>query len=48
LLASAAAGGVESLATRSERSDIEPVVAVVARSDASEWENIVEYDRDAG
>ena len=26
-------------------SDIEPVVAVVARSDASEWENIVTYDR---
>jgi uncharacterized RmlC-like cupin family protein len=26
-------------------SDIEPVVAVVARSDASEWENIVPYDR---
>ncbi len=26
-------------------SDTEPVVAVVARSDASEWENIVEYDR---
>jgi uncharacterized RmlC-like cupin family protein len=24
-------------------SDTEPVVAVVARSDASEWENIVEY-----
>jgi uncharacterized RmlC-like cupin family protein len=23
----------------------EPVVAVVARSDASEWENIVNYDR---
>ena len=30
-------------------SDTEPVVAVVARSDASEWENIVPYDRnDAG
>ena len=27
-------------------SDTEPVVAVVARSDASEWENIVPYDRD--
>jgi uncharacterized RmlC-like cupin family protein len=26
-------------------SDREPVVAVVARSDASEWENIVPYDR---
>jgi len=26
----------------------EPVVAVVARSDASEWENIVPYDRDSG
>ena len=26
-------------------SDSEPVVAVVARSDASEWENIVNYDR---
>jgi uncharacterized RmlC-like cupin family protein len=26
-------------------SDVEPVVAVVARSDASEWENIVAYDR---
>jgi uncharacterized RmlC-like cupin family protein len=26
-------------------SDEEPVVAVVARSDASEWENIVPYDR---
>ncbi|MEE8170488.1 MAG: cupin domain-containing protein [Phycisphaerae bacterium] len=26
-------------------SDSEPVVAVVARSDASEWENIVSYDR---
>jgi uncharacterized RmlC-like cupin family protein len=29
-------------------SDIEPVVAVVARSDASEWENIVPYDRKSG
>ncbi len=28
-------------------SDSEPVVAVVARSDASEWENIVPYDRHA-
>ncbi len=28
-------------------SDSEPVVAVVARSDASEWQNIVPYDRDA-
>ena len=26
-------------------SDADPVVAVVARSDASEWENIVDYDR---
>ena len=26
-------------------SDVEPVVAVVARSDASEWENIASYDR---
>jgi uncharacterized RmlC-like cupin family protein len=26
-------------------SDTEPVVAVVARSDATEWENIVTYDR---
>ena len=26
-------------------SDTEPVVAVVARSDASEWENIITYDR---
>jgi uncharacterized RmlC-like cupin family protein len=26
-------------------SDTEPVVAVVARSDASEWENIIPYDR---
>ncbi len=28
-------------------SDTEPVVAVVARSDASEWENIIPYDRQA-
>jgi uncharacterized RmlC-like cupin family protein len=28
-------------------SDTEPVVAVVARSDASEWENIIPYDRTA-
>ncbi len=28
-------------------SDSEPVVAVVARSDASEWEHIVPYDRDS-
>ncbi|MDH3284365.1 MAG: cupin domain-containing protein, partial [Acidobacteriota bacterium] len=27
-------------------SDSEPVVAVVARSDASEWQNIIPYDRD--
>ncbi len=26
-------------------SDTEPVVAVVARSDASEWENIIPYER---
>jgi uncharacterized RmlC-like cupin family protein len=26
-------------------SETEPVVAVVARSDASEWENIINYDR---
>ncbi|MBA2628346.1 MAG: cupin domain-containing protein [Gemmatimonadales bacterium] len=26
-------------------SDTDPVVAVVARSDASEWENIITYDR---
>ena len=26
----------------------EPVVAVVARSDASEWENIIPYDKDRG
>lgn len=29
-------------------SDTEPVMAVVARSDASEWENIVPYDRKSG
>ena len=29
-------------------SDTEPVVAVVARSDADEWQNIVPYDRAAG
>lgn len=29
-------------------SDTEPVVAVVARSDASEWENIEPYERSAG
>jgi uncharacterized RmlC-like cupin family protein len=29
-------------------SDSEPVMAVVARSDASEWENIVPYDRNSG
>ena len=28
-------------------SDTEPVVAVVARSDASEWENIIPYHREA-
>jgi uncharacterized RmlC-like cupin family protein len=28
-------------------SETEPVVAVVARSDASEWENIVNYDRNS-
>jgi uncharacterized RmlC-like cupin family protein len=28
-------------------SDTEPVVAVVARSDASEWEHIIPYQRDA-
>ena len=28
-------------------SETEPVVAVVARSDADEWENIVPYDRDS-
>jgi uncharacterized RmlC-like cupin family protein len=29
-------------------SETEPVVAVVARSDASEWEHIVTYDRQSG
>ncbi len=29
-------------------SSTEPVVAVVARSDASEWQNIVKYDRKSG
>ena len=29
-------------------SDCEPVVAVVARSDADEWQNIVPYDRETG
>ena len=29
-------------------SKTEPVVAVVARSDASEWENIIPYDRKSG
>ena len=29
-------------------SDTEPVIAVVARSDASEWANIVAYDRATG
>ena len=29
-------------------SDTDPVVAVVARSDAGEWENIVVYDRETG
>jgi uncharacterized RmlC-like cupin family protein len=29
-------------------SDVEPVVAVVARSDAEEWQNIVSYDRRRG
>ena len=29
-------------------SDTEPVVAVVARSDATEWENIIPYDRNSG
>ena len=29
-------------------SDTEPVVAVVARSDASEWEHIIPYDRQQG
>jgi len=27
-------------------SDTDPVVAVVARSDASEWKNIINYDRE--
>ena len=30
------------------RSDSEPVVAVVARSDPDEWENIISYDREGG
>jgi uncharacterized RmlC-like cupin family protein len=29
-------------------SDSEPVVAVVARSDATEWEHIIPYDRNSG
>ncbi len=29
-------------------SDTEPVMAVVARSDANEWENIINYDRKSG
>ena len=29
-------------------SKTEPVVAVVSRSDASEWQNIISYDRTAG
>jgi uncharacterized RmlC-like cupin family protein len=29
-------------------SQTEPVVAVVARSDATEWENIIPYDRKSG
>ena len=29
-------------------SETEPVVAVVARSDADEWQNIIPYDRDRG
>ena len=29
-------------------SDTDEVVAIVARSDASEWENIVDYDRESG
>ena len=29
-------------------SDTEPVVAVVARSDATEWENIIPYERKSG
>ena len=28
-------------------SDTEPVIAVVARSDANAWENIVNYDRNS-
>ena len=28
-------------------SDTEPVMAVVARSDADEWENIISYDRNS-
>ena len=28
-------------------SDVEPVVAVVARSSAAEWDNIIPYDRNA-
>lgn len=28
-------------------SKTDPVVAMVARSDASEWENIIDYDRDS-
>jgi uncharacterized RmlC-like cupin family protein len=30
------------------RSDTEPVVAVVARSDPDEWEHIIPYDRKSG
>lgn len=29
-------------------SDSEPVMAIVARSDAGEWENIIDYDRESG
>jgi uncharacterized RmlC-like cupin family protein len=29
-------------------SDTDPVVAVVARSDPSEWQNIVPYDKSLG
>jgi uncharacterized RmlC-like cupin family protein len=29
-------------------SDMEPVVAVVACSDATEWENLIPYDRPRG
>ena len=29
-------------------SDTDEVVAIVARSDSSEWENIVDYDRETG